>query len=129
MRKSILVQAARQGRDGVPEAEPFPKSIYENVAYGPRIHGLARKKSELDEIVSASLQKAGLWNEVKDRLDGPCIPACPVVSSSASALACAIAVSPGDPDGRALLGTLIRRRPRAGRAHRRSHADLRRSRP
>jgi phosphate transport system ATP-binding protein len=50
---------------------PFPKSIYENVAYGPRIHGLARKKSELDEIVSASLQKAGLWNEVKDRLDGP----------------------------------------------------------
>ena len=50
---------------------PFPKSIYENVAYGPRIHGLARKKSELDEIVAASLQKAGLWNEVKDRLDGP----------------------------------------------------------
>ncbi|WP_390806312.1 phosphate ABC transporter ATP-binding protein PstB [Pannonibacter tanglangensis] len=50
---------------------PFPKSIYENVAYGPRIHGLARKKSELDEIVASSLQKAGLWNEVKDRLDGP----------------------------------------------------------
>ncbi len=47
---------------------PFPKSIYENVAYGPRIHGLARKKSDLDEIVSSALQKAGLWNEVKDRL-------------------------------------------------------------
>ncbi|MCO6187219.1 phosphate ABC transporter ATP-binding protein PstB [Rhizobium sp. L1K21] len=50
---------------------PFPKTIYENVAYGPRIHGLARKKSEMDEIVATSLQKAGLWNEVKDRLDAP----------------------------------------------------------
>jgi phosphate transport system ATP-binding protein len=48
---------------------PFPKSIYENVAYGPRIHGLARNKAELDEIVATALQKAGLWNEVKDRLD------------------------------------------------------------
>lgn len=48
---------------------PFPKSIYENVAYGPRIHGLARNKVELDEIVEESLQKAGLWKEVKDRLD------------------------------------------------------------
>jgi phosphate transport system ATP-binding protein len=48
---------------------PFPKSIYENVAYGPRIHGLARGRSELDGIVEASLQKAGLWNEVKDRLN------------------------------------------------------------
>ncbi|MBA4796096.1 phosphate transport system ATP-binding protein [Rhizobium rosettiformans] len=48
---------------------PFPKSIYENVAYGPRIHGLARNKADLDEIVSIALQKAGLWNEVKDRLD------------------------------------------------------------
>ncbi len=47
---------------------PFPKSIYENVAYGPRIHGLAASKAELDEIVSASLQRAGLWSEVKDRL-------------------------------------------------------------
>ncbi|MBX3597489.1 MAG: phosphate ABC transporter ATP-binding protein [Rhizobiaceae bacterium] len=47
---------------------PFPKSIYENVAYGPRIHGLARGKAELDEIVEKSLQKAALWNEVKDRL-------------------------------------------------------------
>jgi phosphate transport system ATP-binding protein len=50
---------------------PFPKSIYENVAYGPRIHGLARSKSELDAIVETSLKKAGLWEEVKDRLDQP----------------------------------------------------------
>ena len=47
---------------------PFPKSIYDNVAYGPRIHGLAAGKNELDEIVERSLQRAGLWNEVKDRL-------------------------------------------------------------
>ncbi|MDH6265192.1 phosphate transport system ATP-binding protein [Rhizobium sp. SG_E_25_P2] len=47
---------------------PFPKSIYENVAYGPRIHGLARTKQQLDAIVEQSLQRAGLWNEVKDRL-------------------------------------------------------------
>ncbi|NOT72528.1 MAG: phosphate ABC transporter ATP-binding protein [Hyphomicrobium sp.] len=47
---------------------PFPKSIYDNVAYGPRIHGLANNKSELDQIVTASLEKAGLWGEVKDRL-------------------------------------------------------------
>ena len=50
---------------------PFPKSIYDNVAYGPRIHGLARNSSELDEIVETSLQKAGLFKEVKDRLDAP----------------------------------------------------------
>jgi len=50
---------------------PFPKSIYENVAYGPRIHGLARKGDELDEIVFTALQKAGLWEEIKDRLDQP----------------------------------------------------------
>ena len=48
---------------------PFPKSIYENVAYGPRIHGMARGKAELDEVVEKSLRKAGLWEEVKDRLD------------------------------------------------------------
>jgi len=47
---------------------PFPKSIYENVAYGPRIHGIATKKDELDAIVEGSLVKAGLWDEVKDRL-------------------------------------------------------------
>lgn len=47
---------------------PFPKSIYDNVAYGPRIHGLANRKADLDEIVENSLRKAGLWNEAKDRL-------------------------------------------------------------
>ncbi|MBF0235346.1 MAG: ATP-binding cassette domain-containing protein, partial [Desulfamplus sp.] len=50
---------------------PFPKSIYENVAYGPRIHGLAHTKEEIDEIVTTALLKAGLWDEVKDRLDQP----------------------------------------------------------
>ncbi|MTI18762.1 phosphate ABC transporter ATP-binding protein [Rhodobacteraceae bacterium RKSG542] len=50
---------------------PFPKSIFENVAYGPRIHGLARNRSELEEIVAKSLQRAGLFEEVKDRLDEP----------------------------------------------------------
>ena len=50
---------------------PFPKSIYENVAYGPRIHGLARGKADLDEIVEKSLRKAALWNEAKDRLHEP----------------------------------------------------------
>lgn len=50
---------------------PFPKSIYENVAYGPRIHGLADSKSELDEIVVTSLERAGLFKEVKDILDRP----------------------------------------------------------
>ena len=50
---------------------PFPKSIYENVAYGPKIHGLSSNKAELDEIVITSLQKAGLFEEVKDRLDSP----------------------------------------------------------
>ena len=47
---------------------PFPKSIYDNVAYGPRIHGLASSRAELDDIVQSSLERAGLWNEVKDRL-------------------------------------------------------------
>jgi phosphate transport system ATP-binding protein len=50
---------------------PFPKSIYENIAYGPKIHGLAQNKSELDEIVETSLIKAGLWGEVKDILEHP----------------------------------------------------------
>jgi phosphate transport system ATP-binding protein len=50
---------------------PFPKTIYENVAYGPRIHGLANGNAELDEIVMSSLQRAGLLDEVKDRLDQP----------------------------------------------------------
>jgi phosphate transport system ATP-binding protein len=50
---------------------PFPKSIYENVAYGPRIHGLSTSKADLDQIVEKSLRKAGLWEEVKDRLQHP----------------------------------------------------------
>jgi phosphate transport system ATP-binding protein len=50
---------------------PFPKSIYDNVAYGPRIHGLARGRAELDDIVCTSLTRAGLWEEVKDRLSSP----------------------------------------------------------
>jgi len=72
---------------------PFPKSIYENVAYGPRIHGLSRNKSELDDIVITSLRKAGIYEEVKDRLDAPlyCQNDC---------------VQPrGNSDGRTLLGT------------------------
>ncbi|MGV6802747.1 MAG: phosphate ABC transporter ATP-binding protein PstB [Ruegeria sp.] len=50
---------------------PFPKSIYDNVAYGPRIHGLARTKAELDEIVEKSLRRGAIWDEVKDRLNAP----------------------------------------------------------
>lgn len=50
---------------------PFPKSIYENIAYGPKLHGLAERKADLDDIVESSLRRAGLWNEVKDRLDHP----------------------------------------------------------
>ena len=50
---------------------PFPKSIYDNVAYGPKIHGLARNKAELDEIVETALKRAALWGEVKDRLLAP----------------------------------------------------------
>ncbi len=50
---------------------PFPKSIYDNVAYGPRIHGQVRNKAETDEIVEKSLRGAALWNEVKDRLHEP----------------------------------------------------------
>ncbi len=50
---------------------PFPKSIYDNVAYGPKIHGLASSRAELDDVVESSLKKAGLWKEVSDRLDQP----------------------------------------------------------
>jgi phosphate transport system ATP-binding protein len=50
---------------------PFPKSIYDNVAYGPRIHGSTRSRADLDDIVCTSLQRAGLWDEVKDRLNRP----------------------------------------------------------
>jgi phosphate transport system ATP-binding protein len=50
---------------------PFPKSIFDNIAYGPRIHGLVSSRAELDEVVESSLSRAGLWDEVKDRLDQP----------------------------------------------------------
>jgi phosphate transport system ATP-binding protein len=50
---------------------PFPKSVYENIAYGPRIHGLTGSKDQLDELVKTCLEKAGLWEEVKDRLGEP----------------------------------------------------------
>ncbi|MEM7240760.1 MAG: phosphate ABC transporter ATP-binding protein PstB [Pseudomonadota bacterium] len=50
---------------------PFPKSIYDNVAYGPKIHGLTSSKSDLDDLVEWALQRAGLWDEVKDRMDQP----------------------------------------------------------
>jgi phosphate transport system ATP-binding protein len=50
---------------------PFPHSIYANVAYGPRIHGLARNRADMDELVQISLARAGLWEEVKDRLSTP----------------------------------------------------------
>jgi len=50
---------------------PFPKSIYDNIAYGPRIHGLVQNRDETDALVEKSLKRAGLWNEVKDRLDKP----------------------------------------------------------
>jgi phosphate transport system ATP-binding protein len=53
------------------KANPFPKSIADNVAYGPRIHGLVSSKGEIEAIVQTSLEKAGLWNEVKDRLNEP----------------------------------------------------------
>ena len=50
---------------------PFPKSVYDNVAYGPRLHGMAPTRGDLDEIVETSLRRAGIWNEVKDRVDQP----------------------------------------------------------
>jgi phosphate transport system ATP-binding protein len=60
-----------RARVGMVFQKPFPKAIFDNVAYGPRIHGLARKRSELEEIVERSLTRAGLWDEVKDRLEEP----------------------------------------------------------
>lgn len=50
---------------------PFPKSIYDNIAYGPRIHGLAKSKSDMDDIVEKALRRGAIWNEVKDRLNEP----------------------------------------------------------
>ena len=63
----VVQLRARVGRD-FQKPNPFPTSIYENVAYGPRIHGLASSKDELDTIVERSLKRAGLWEEVADRL-------------------------------------------------------------
>jgi phosphate transport system ATP-binding protein len=55
----------------VQKPNPFPKSIYDNVAYGPRIHGLVSGRADTDQVVEASLRRAGLWEEVKDRLMDP----------------------------------------------------------
>lgn len=67
-KKDVVELRARVGMV-FQKPNPFPKSIYDNVAYGPKIHGLANRKSDLDDIVENSLRKAGLWDEVKDRLD------------------------------------------------------------
>ena len=70
--KSIRVASLRENVGMVfQKPNPFPKSIYENIAYGPRIHGIANSKTDLDEIVETSLQKAALFDEVKDRLHQP----------------------------------------------------------
>jgi phosphate transport system ATP-binding protein len=68
--KDIVMLRARVGMV-FQKPNPFPKSIYENVAYGPRIHGLAHNKSAMDEIVERSLRRASLFDEVKDQLDKP----------------------------------------------------------
>ena len=71
-KKLDVVQLRAQVGMVFQKPNPFPKSIYENIAYGPRLHGLVdNNKSDLDEIVETSLKRAGLWNEVKDRLDAP----------------------------------------------------------
>jgi phosphate transport system ATP-binding protein len=70
-RKQDVVQLRARVGMVFQKPNPFPKSIYENVAYGPRIHGLAGDRVELDEIVHHSLKRAGLWEEVKDRLQQP----------------------------------------------------------
>ena len=70
--KSIRVESLRENVGMVfQKPNPFPKSIYENIAYGPRIHGMANSKTDIDEIVTNSLQKAALFDEVKDRLHQP----------------------------------------------------------
>lgn len=69
-RKDVVQLRAKVGMV-FQKANPFPKSIFENVAYGPRIHGIAKSKSHLEEIVTTSLQQAGLFDEVKDHLHDP----------------------------------------------------------
>ena len=66
-----VVQLRTKGGMVFQKPNPFPKSIYENVAYGPRIHGMAKHKDELDGIVMGSLERAGILDEVRDRLDSP----------------------------------------------------------
>ena len=70
-RKLDVVQLRAQVGMVFQKPNPFPKSIYENIAYGPRIHGLTANKAELEELVQRSLERAGLWNEVKDHLHSP----------------------------------------------------------
>ena len=67
----MLLSCVRVSEWSFKGQNPFPKSIYENIAYGPRIHGLTSSKDELDELVGSSLKRAGLWKEVKDRLNEP----------------------------------------------------------
>ncbi len=69
-RMDVVMLRARVGMV-FQKPNPFPKSVYDNVAYGPRIHGIARNRTELDQIVRRSLERAGLWAEVRDRLDEP----------------------------------------------------------
>ncbi len=71
MIRSTSCSCARRVGMVFQKPNPFPKSIYDNVAYGPRIHGLAGSRSEMDDIVERSLKGAGLWKEVKDRLGAP----------------------------------------------------------
>ena len=66
-----VVQLRRRVGMVFQKPNPFPKSIYENIAYAPRIHGLAKSRSAMDDLVEDSLRRAGLWDEVKDRLDTP----------------------------------------------------------
>ncbi|GLQ21268.1 phosphate ABC transporter ATP-binding protein PstB [Algimonas porphyrae] len=72
---------------------PFPRSVYENVAYGPRLHGLTRNRTELDVMVENSLRRAGLWDEVKDRLSMPA-PGLSVGQQQRLVLARALAIEP-----------------------------------
>ncbi|WP_298918938.1 phosphate ABC transporter ATP-binding protein PstB [uncultured Algimonas sp.] len=72
---------------------PFPRSVYENVAYGPRLHGLARTKARLDMLVERSLRRAGLWDEVKDRLSMPA-PGLSVGQQQRLVLARSLAIDP-----------------------------------
>jgi phosphate transport system ATP-binding protein len=99
---------------------PFPKSIFENVAYGPRIHGLARSRVELEEIVVTSLQKASLFNEVKDRLQ----EAGTGLSGGQQHCPRDCGFAGRDPDGRAVFGSRPDRHRQGGRADRRAEGQF-----